>query len=211
MGSYTDPSKFGQAIANYGVKLQKSQKVAANAVALEIKTAIEIELAGAVGADMKMSNAGGKKSREGGGALMRVRYDVVGERNVVAAIYALAKSGPWKLLQKGAPPHSILAKGVTKGAIGKANKAAKKRLTNVQQHLAVPGVDAYRDRVSGGGTQGVLSNQGKSKNGRAFISRYASHPGTKPNDVFHRAVNKVKGRAQSKASSIIVRSIFGGS
>lgn len=96
--------------------LQQAQRRAVGASALHVKKTVGATIAGAVGADMRMSGIGKK------GAKVGVRYDVLGFTNPTARVYA---TGPLHLVERGTKPHRIPKQ---RGA------RARKRF------LAIPGV-----------------------------------------------------------------------
>ena len=110
------PEQWAQQASGFQGRLQEAQRRAVGASALHVKKVVGASIAGAVGADMRMSGVGKK------GVKVGVRYDVLGFQNPTARVYA---TGPLHLVERGTKAHRIPKQ---------RGKRARKRL------LVIPGV-----------------------------------------------------------------------
>ena len=204
---------------NYGTASKKASREGAGAAALIVKQAIESDVRKAVGSDSRMSNAGSKNVRAAGGAPLKVRYDVVGQWTAVAAVYALAKAGPWKLLEGGSPRHEIRPSvnnqiyGDVKATIpgGGRNKFRAQRQANLKARKASTkfGLTSATERgvrTGLGGTAGFLGNKAKGF-GAAYVT---NHPGSRGRRLFIPGVQRVAPLAMRKAQRTFIQALYNG-
>lgn len=185
---------LGAVIRGVGQAAQEAQKKAVFNSALYMKGVIEDERSKDLKGKDYFSAMLQKKTRSKKFVGVRpethklfVSFNVKGEMNPTALLLA---KGPWGLLENGAAPHDINAKG--EAITGRSRKAAyqrKQRSLNIAFGAA-------------GAFSGARPLGNKAKGFGPFF-RVGNHPGTRPKKTFSRAVKKATPKSTEIATSLI--------
>lgn len=199
----TDSTAFAASIRSLGVAAEKAQRKAVMDAALMLKRSIERQTMIATKGSMGFSNMNTTLTRTGrevprtAPSVLRVGYDLVGERNPTALLVA---RGPWGLIEYGSDPHVITTKMPT---IQRRRKAALAYQREVKQRRY--------DQLFGARStfSGLPPMNGAAGGGTPRYRVY--HPGTKGKQPFSRGIELVRDiaarRAQSLISNEVVRTL----